>query len=102
MGGGGASLALTAGYVLAAELTDVTQDQEAALTAYEKRMRPLVDDLQDLPRGLKALAYPQSRLALALRGLLNKVLMSRPLRPVAMKLTQVAETDRELPVLLDR
>ncbi|MBF4592892.1 FAD-dependent monooxygenase [Curtobacterium flaccumfaciens] len=102
MGGGGASLALTAGYVLAAELADATQDQEAALTAYEKWMRPLVDDVQDLPRGLKALAYPQSGLALALRGLLNKVLMSRPLRPVAMKLTQVAETDRELPVLLDR
>jgi 2-polyprenyl-6-methoxyphenol hydroxylase-like FAD-dependent oxidoreductase len=102
VGGGGAALALTAGYVLAAELTDVTQDQKAALTAYAKWMRPLVDDLQDLPRGLRALAHPQSRLALALRGLLSKVLMSRPLRPVALKLTQVAETDRELPVLLDR
>ena len=101
MGGGGASLALTAGYVLAAQLSDSTQAQEAALSAYEAWMRPLVDDVQDLPRGLKALAYPQSRPALAFRGLLNRVLMSRPLRPVAMKLTQVAETDRTLPILLD-
>jgi 2-polyprenyl-6-methoxyphenol hydroxylase-like FAD-dependent oxidoreductase len=102
MGGGGASLALTAGYVLAAQLADTTQDQEAALAAYESWMRPLVDDVQDLPRGLKAFAYPQSRLALALRGVMNKVLTSKPLRPFAAKLTQVAETDRALPVLVER
>jgi 2-polyprenyl-6-methoxyphenol hydroxylase-like FAD-dependent oxidoreductase len=101
MGGGGASLALTAGYVLAAELSDSTQDQEAALSNYESWMRPLVDDVQNLPRGLKTFAYPQSQLALTLRRVLNKVLLSRPLRPVAMKLTQVAETDRELPALVD-
>ncbi|GAA1493050.1 FAD-dependent monooxygenase [Curtobacterium herbarum] len=102
MGGGGASLALTAGYVLAAQLADPTQDQEAALAAYESWMRPLVDDVQDLPRGLMAFAYPQSRLALALRGVVDRVLTSKPLRPLAAKLTQVAETDRELPVLVGR
>jgi len=101
MGGGGASLALTAGYVLAAQLADATQDQEAALVAYESWLRPLVDDVQDLPRGLKAFAYPQSRLALALRGVMGRVLMAKPLRPLAAKLTEVAETDRALPALVE-
>jgi len=98
MGGGGASLALTAGYVLAAQLAG-HQDQEAALAAYETWMRPLVDDVQDLPRGLTAFAYPQTRAGLAARGVADKVMTSRLLRPVAAKLTQVAETDRELPAL---
>ena len=101
MGGGGASLALTAGYVLAAQLADATQDQETALVAYESWLRPLVDDVQDLPRGLKAFAYPQSRLALALRGVMGRVLMAKPLRPLAAKLTEVAETDRALPALVE-
>lgn len=94
----GASLALTAGYVLAAQLAG-HQDQEAALAAYETWMRPLVDDVQDLPRGLTAFAYPQTRAGLAARGVADKVMTSRLLRPVAAKLTQVAETDRELPAL---
>ncbi|NIJ04507.1 FAD-dependent monooxygenase [Frigoribacterium faeni] len=98
MGGGGASLALTAGYVLAAQLAG-HQDQEAALAAYETWMRPLVDDVQDLPRGLTAFAYPQTRAGLAARGVADKVMTSRLLRPVAATLTQVAETDRELPAL---
>ncbi|MFD9765506.1 hypothetical protein ACFWXI_18585 [[Kitasatospora] papulosa] len=72
-------------------------DTEAALTAYEAWMRPLVDDVQSLPRGLKHFAYPQTRTGLALRHLAGKLLTSPPLRPLAAKLTQVAETGRELP-----
>ncbi|MEU0135633.1 FAD-dependent monooxygenase [Streptomyces sp. NPDC006296] len=97
MGGGGASLALTSGYVLAAELARHPGDTEAALTAYEAWMRPLVDDVQSLPRGLKHFAYPQTRTGLALRHLAGKVLTSPPLRPLAAKFTQVAETGRKLP-----
>ncbi|MBQ0855643.1 FAD-dependent monooxygenase (plasmid) [Streptomyces sp. BH-SS-21] len=97
MGGGGASLALTSGYVLAAQLAAHPDDTEAALTAYEAWMRPLVDDVQGLPRGLKHFAYPQTRTGLALRHLAGKVLTSPPLKPLAAKLTQVAETKQALP-----
>jgi 2-polyprenyl-6-methoxyphenol hydroxylase-like FAD-dependent oxidoreductase len=105
MGGGGASLALTGGYVLAAHLSTAgpagPADLEAALDAYESWMRPLVDAVQKLPPGLKHLAYPQTRLGLALRNLLNKALASAPLAPVTAKLTQVADTDRPLPPMAE-
>jgi 2-polyprenyl-6-methoxyphenol hydroxylase-like FAD-dependent oxidoreductase len=97
MGGGGASLALTAGYVLAAELSEHPTDQDAALAAYEAWMRPLVDDVQTLPRGFKHFAYPQTRVGLAARRVADAVLLSKPFRPIAAKLTEVAETDRQLP-----
>ncbi|WP_305783967.1 FAD-dependent monooxygenase [Symbioplanes lichenis] len=100
MGGGGASLALISGYVLAAYLT--TEEPPAALAAYEKWMRPLVDDVQKLPPGLEYFAYPRTRLGLAARGVADKLLTSRLFAPVAAKLTQVADTDRQLPEILVR
>jgi 2-polyprenyl-6-methoxyphenol hydroxylase-like FAD-dependent oxidoreductase len=76
LGGGGASLALTSGYVLAAELVGRPEDEEAALAAYERWMRPLVDDVQRLPPGLRHFAYPRTRFGLAVRHLFDKVLTS--------------------------
>lgn len=98
MGGGGASLAVTAGYVLAASLAEHDRLDDG-LAAYEDWMRPLVDAVQDLPRGITHFAYPQSRAALALRRVADAVLLSKPLRPLAAKLTQVAQTDRALPAM---
>ncbi|WP_413760600.1 FAD-dependent monooxygenase [Streptomyces sp. MMBL 11-3] len=104
MGGGGASLALTGGYVLAAHLSTVGSagpagpaGLETALAAYEGWMRPLVDSVQKLPPGLTHMAYPRTRPALALRNLVSKALVSAPLAPLTAKLTQVADTDRSLP-----
>ncbi|MEV1044024.1 FAD-dependent monooxygenase [Streptomyces sp. NPDC049916] len=99
MGGGGASLALTSGYVLAAELASRPEDTEAALRAYEKWMRPLVEDVQKLPPGMKKFAYPQTRTGLALRHLADKVLTAPPLKPLTAKLTQVASAPHDLPDL---
>ncbi|WP_067499089.1 FAD-dependent monooxygenase [Actinoplanes sp. TFC3] len=99
MGGGGASLALTSGYVLAAYLTQQPGDRRAALSAYEKWMRPLVDDVQKLPPGLEYFAYPQTRFGLGVRALADKVLTSPLFAPVAARLTEVASTDRALPEL---
>ncbi|MEW2316665.1 FAD-dependent oxidoreductase [Streptomyces bauhiniae] len=96
MGGGGASLALTSGYVLAAGLAG-RPDTEAALTAYESWMRPLVDSVQKLPPGVVRLAYPRTRLGLALRTLVMRGLTSSLLTPVTARLTRVADSDRPLP-----
>ncbi|RZU45682.1 2-polyprenyl-6-methoxyphenol hydroxylase-like FAD-dependent oxidoreductase [Streptomyces sp. BK022] len=98
MGGGGASLALTSGYVLAAGLAG-HRDTEAGLTAYESWMRPLVDSVQKLPPGVVRLAYPRTRLGLALRTLLVRALTSPLLSPLTARLTRVADTDRPLPPL---
>lgn len=101
MGGGGASLALTSGYVLAAQIAAHPGNTEGALLAYEAWMRPLVDDVQRLPRGIKHFAYPQTRTGLALRRLADRLLTSAPLQPLTAKLTQVAATERRLPEFPD-
>ena len=100
MGGGGASLALTSGYVLAASVTGRSSDRadlDRALAAFDDWMRPLVDDVQGIPRGIVRFAYPRTRLGLALRHVADKVLLEGPLQGLAAKATRVAETDRELP-----
>ncbi|MFJ8728917.1 FAD-dependent oxidoreductase [Streptomyces bauhiniae] len=98
MGGGGASLALTSGYVLAAGLS--AADTEAALSAYESWMRPLVDSVQKLPPGVVRMAYPRTRLGLALRTLVMRALTSPLLAPVTARLTRVADTERPLPPIV--
>ena len=101
MGGGGASLALISGYVLAARLSSADRFEDG-LTAYEEWMRPLVDDVQDFPRWLVRFAYPRTRPGLALRRLADKVVTSRLLSPVTAKFTQVAATTRPLPTMGSR
>ncbi|MGV9428292.1 FAD-dependent monooxygenase [Streptomyces sp. NPDC003656] len=98
IGGGGASLALTGGYVLAASLSAHSSPEEA-LAAYESWMRPLVDAVQKLPPGVVRVAYPRTRLGLGLRTLAVRCITSPLLSPVAARLTRVAETDRPLPPL---
>lgn len=98
LGGGGASLALTSGYVLAASVT-ADEELDRALDAFDTWMRPLVDKIQGIPRGIVHFAYPQSRLGLAVRGVADKVLLSALFRPLAARLTRVADSDRPLPPL---
>ncbi|MFD9700075.1 FAD-dependent monooxygenase [Lentzea sp. NPDC059081] len=96
MGGGGASLALISGYVLAAGLSGARRVEDG-LAAYEEWIRPLVDDVQNFPRWIVPFAYPRTRLGLGLRELADKVLTSRLFAPVTAKMTQVAASDRALP-----
>ncbi|MGW5742659.1 FAD-dependent monooxygenase [Amycolatopsis sp. NPDC003861] len=101
MGGGGASLALVSGYVLAASLAAAEGgDLEPALVAYEEWMRPLVDDVQTLPRWIVPFAYPRTRFGVRLRRMADKVLTSRPFAPFVAKVTSVAATERPLPHLV--
>jgi len=90
---------LTSGYVLAAYLSTHPDDMETALVLYEKWLRPLVDDVQSLPRGLEYFAYPRTRVGLAARAVVDKIITSRLFRPLAARLTQVAETTQTLPPL---
>ncbi|WP_285641989.1 FAD-dependent monooxygenase [Lentzea sp. NBRC 102530] len=96
MGGGGASLALISGYVLAAA-TAAPGRLEDGLAAYEDWMRPLVDDVQNFPGWLLRFAYPRTRFGLRLRRLADRVFTSRLLAPLTAKMTQVASSERALP-----
>ncbi|WP_314457024.1 FAD-dependent monooxygenase [uncultured Microbacterium sp.] len=107
MGGGGSSLALTGGYVLAAFLSQidgpVDRDRlDEALASFDGWMRPLVDQIQGIPRGMLRLAYPHTRLGLAARGVLMKAMTAPPLSHLAARFGQVADTDQKLPTLRDR
>ncbi|PRY18141.1 FAD-dependent monooxygenase [Kineococcus rhizosphaerae] len=98
MGGGGASLALVGGYVLAAHLS-TADSTSTALDRYGEWMRPLVDDVQGLPRGIVDVAYPRTRLGVSTRRVLDRALTSRPLRPLIARITRVATTDQDLPAI---
>ncbi len=116
MGGGGASLALTGGYVLAASVVGAVDGAavdrdivtgpldratvERALTSFDDWMRPLVDDVQGIPDGMIRFAYPRSRVGLAARRAADAVLLGTPLRKLAARMTQVADTERPLPPLV--
>lgn len=65
LGGGGTSLALIDAYVLALEL-DRNPDPAVAFDAYEKFMRPVVEDAQDLPPGTPRVSHPSSSLGVRL------------------------------------
>ncbi|SEQ69504.1 FAD-dependent monooxygenase [Microlunatus flavus] len=102
MGGGGSSLALTGGYVLAASLSGGDGSGpgiEAGLAAYEAWMRPLVDDVQGIPRGVVRLAFPRSALALRARNLVLAGILRSPLSRVVGRLFSVADDPRPLPEL---
>jgi 2-polyprenyl-6-methoxyphenol hydroxylase-like FAD-dependent oxidoreductase len=98
MGGGGSSLALTGGYVLAASLTS-HPDTARAFDAFEAWMRPLVDRIQTMPSGVKHFAYPQTKVGLAAQRAAHHVLTSRPIAPLLKRVTHTADADQPLPAL---
>ena len=94
LGGGGASLALAGGYVLAACLS---QDRATAFERYEAWMRPLVTNVQKLPPGVPRLAYPRSAAAQRVFQTAVRVAGTGPFRKLIGKLGHVAGTRQALP-----
>ncbi|XXT20909.1 FAD-dependent monooxygenase [Sorangium sp. So ce429] len=64
--GMGTSLALVGAYVLAGELAR-SDDHARAFAAYERIMRPYVDQAQDVPKVGPRIAQPQTRTGIALQ-----------------------------------
>ena len=96
LGGGGTSLAILGAYVLAAQLTQHA-DHEQAFAAYEEWMRPLVEDAQDLPPGVPALAAPTTRAGVQLLKWGTKIAAQPAVKTLASKLTSGPEAQRDLP-----
>lgn len=119
LGGGGTSLAMTGAYVLAACLSEThdADDPEpgdapdamitrsdaglvaTALAAYERWMRPLVEEAQKLPPGTPGLFYPRTRAGVTVWRSVAALAGTRPMRKVTGRLGHVARTDRPLPPL---
>ncbi|WP_193610492.1 FAD-dependent monooxygenase [Nocardioides lijunqiniae] len=100
IGGGGTSLAITGAYVLAAFLSQADDGGHAeALDRYERWMRPLVEDAQDLPPGVPRIAAPHSRAGVRVLRWATRLAALPPVREVAARLTSGPETERPLPDL---
>ncbi|GMA33016.1 FAD-dependent monooxygenase [Litorihabitans aurantiacus] len=98
-GGGGASLALLGGYVLAASVS-THSDLADGLRAFEEWLRPVVEETQKLPPGVPRLAYPHSALGVGVLRAGVRVAASAPVRALAGRaMGSAAESDRELPEL---
>ena len=98
LGGGGTSLAMVGGYVLAASLSQAhPTDLSGALARYERWMRPLITDAQKLPPGTPGLFYPQSAFGVRALRLVARLGSLRALRKLAARVGHVARTDQPLP-----
>jgi 2-polyprenyl-6-methoxyphenol hydroxylase-like FAD-dependent oxidoreductase len=84
--GMGTSFALVGAYVLAGELARADGDHDRAFAAYEGRMRPYVRQGQELPPGGIEGYAPRTRLAIRLRVLSMRLMISRPLKGLAKKM----------------
>jgi 2-polyprenyl-6-methoxyphenol hydroxylase-like FAD-dependent oxidoreductase len=94
LGGGGTSLAMVGGYVLAAYLR---QDPAKAGQRYEQWMRPLIDDAQKLPPGTPGLFYPRSAPGVGALRLAARIGSTRALRRLTSRIGHVARTGQALP-----
>jgi 2-polyprenyl-6-methoxyphenol hydroxylase-like FAD-dependent oxidoreductase len=100
IGGGGTSLALTGGYVLAAFLSQAGPGEHAtAFARYEEWLRPLVEEAQDLPPGVPRIAAPQTRAGVRALRWGTKVASLPPVRTLASRLTSGPESAATLPEL---
>ncbi|WP_280410912.1 hypothetical protein [Nocardia asiatica] len=89
-------MALVGGYVLAGELAAHADNPRAGLTRYEEVLRPFVRKAQQLqPGGLSAMT-PKSRSGIRAGHALSKLMMSKAMRPVMMRMLSKTET-YELP-----
>ncbi|TKJ90704.1 FAD-binding monooxygenase [Paenibacillus sp. CFBP13512] len=101
IGGGGSSLALIGGYVLAASLSQALTHQveeiQMCLGKYEKWMRPIVDKAQHLPPGAPNLFYPQTKVGVGTIQTFIRIASFGPIRKLAARIGHVARTDQQLP-----
>ncbi|GAA2555287.1 FAD-dependent monooxygenase [Winogradskya consettensis] len=97
LGGGGTSLAMIGGYVLAAYLS--REHHGAALELYERWMRPLIDDAQKLPPGTPRLFYPASAAGVGVLRTVARIGSLGVLRKLTSRLSHVAQTGQALPAI---
>lgn len=94
--GMGTSLALTGAYVLAGELASHTHHRDG-FRAYERVMRPYVDQAQKLPPGAPRLANPRSRAGIAVFHGALFLASTAPVRALGGKLFRPPADQIDLP-----
>jgi 2-polyprenyl-6-methoxyphenol hydroxylase-like FAD-dependent oxidoreductase len=95
--GVGTTEALVGSYVLAGELRRHPQDYRVAFEAYERLMRPYVEEGQDVSKLGPRIASPQSQLGIALQRAALHVAAAPGVRQVVSKLAAPPTDAIELP-----
>lgn len=80
--GMGTTLAFVGAYLLAGELSRHDKHQDAFI-AYEKRMRPYVDEIQKLPPGVPWLAHPKSKVGVSMVNTVASIVASGPVKRIS-------------------
>jgi 2-polyprenyl-6-methoxyphenol hydroxylase-like FAD-dependent oxidoreductase len=103
LSGKGTTLALVGAYILAGELATHARHEDA-FVAYEKRLRPYVEEIQKLPPGVPRMAYPSSKLGVKVinffAGLASSRLVQRVVGLFSKKGVEAEEKDITLPDFL--
>jgi 2-polyprenyl-6-methoxyphenol hydroxylase-like FAD-dependent oxidoreductase len=89
--GMGTTLAIVGAYLLAGELFQHDNHGDA-FVAYEKRMRPFVEEIQRLPPGVPSLAHPKTQFGVSVVNAAAGILSSTPVKLVT-KLFSRQQTD---------
>ncbi|WP_067676833.1 FAD-dependent monooxygenase [Nocardia miyunensis] len=97
MTGMGTAMAIVGAYVLAGEIAATPGDLLGALSRYERNVTPFLDEAKQLPGGGIDMMLSHSRFGTAMRRTANRVMLSRVMRPVMMKMFFGKTEDYELP-----
>ncbi|RYU93614.1 FAD-dependent monooxygenase [Emticicia agri] len=82
LSGKGTTLAIVGAYLLAGELAKHENHQDA-FKAYEERMRPYVEKVQNLPPGVPWMVYPKTRFGVAVLNTFAGIVASKPVQKLA-------------------
>ncbi|RFS14323.1 FAD-dependent monooxygenase [Emticicia sp. C21] len=84
--GKGTTLAIVGAYLLAGELAR-HENHEDAFAAYEKRMRPYVEEVQKLPPGIPWIVYPKTSVGVSVLNTFVGIFASRPVQKLVSLFT---------------
>ncbi|QKZ12571.1 FAD-dependent monooxygenase [Spirosoma sp. KUDC1026] len=79
--GKGTTLAIVGSYILAGELAR-HERHEDAFAAYEKRLRPYVEQVQKLPPGTPRFVYPETKFGVSVLNTVAEIVASKPVQKV--------------------
>ncbi|WP_316838432.1 FAD-dependent monooxygenase [Pedobacter gandavensis] len=79
--GMGTTLAIVGAYLLAGELSRNDQHEDA-FKAYEKRMRPFVEKIQNLPPGVPWLAHPKTKFGVSVLNTVAGIIASNAVKKI--------------------
>ena len=86
LSGMGASLSMVGAYILAGELSRHS-DYKDAFAAYEKLLRPYINEIQKLPPGVPYLAHPKSKIGISLLNTVINIISSKVVKSIGSLFT---------------